>query len=349
MILRVTVSGKRCLNTFFSWLAIAFVLHFLLVTFQFGPSLKALYDPLAAVGAVESSAKSAPSLCPIPDIFHGRWVNVTYDAPPYIPKLGSESYKKVCRDFSGSSNTSFHTYEWEPFAVKEQGCQFANFNVESYCHVMRNKTVAIVGDSISFDHFLSLTHLLGVPQVLPKVRAKESLTISRVCQNTSILLGKRDFYLQSLPQILEDFGPDVLVLNRGAHFAQDDKLLSDLQTIAFDKVRNWQRDHCKKNGKECLFIWRTTMPGHPNCQNFTIPVNNLTSIEDNLYLQTDERYRNFHWSKFQGQNRLVQEALQGFNISHEIMDGYPAMMMRPDLHKAQKPGQDCLHTVSLSV
>jgi hypothetical protein len=42
-----------------------------------------------------------------------------------------------------------------------------------------NWTIAIVGDSTSFYRFLSLTHLLGVPQALPKGRRKDALLISR--------------------------------------------------------------------------------------------------------------------------------------------------------------------------
>ena len=66
---------------------------------------------------------------------------------------------------------------------------------------MRNRTVAIIGDSISLDHFLlslairigdsisldhfllSLSHLLGVPYALPKVMNRNVLLKSHVCND----------------------------------------------------------------------------------------------------------------------------------------------------------------------
>jgi hypothetical protein len=124
---------------------------------------------------------------------------------------------------------------------------------------MKNKTVAIVGDSTLFDHFLSLSHLLKVPQALPRVRSKDTLLISQVCNNeddnnnnsnnnsnsnnsnnsaggggadssSSKLIGKRDFFVNSVKEIVRDHFPDVLVLNRGTHYVPNNQLLGQLNS-----------------------------------------------------------------------------------------------------------------------
>ena len=291
--------------------------------------------------------QSSPPLCPVDEIFSGTWVNITYDHPFYIPARG-EIQQKTCSDFNPTQNI-YHTYRWEPEAVRTRGCRFADtLDEDSYCRIMKNKTVAIVGDSISYDHFLSLSHLLGVPQVLPKAMKKTALQISHVCHNTSRLIGKRDFYLHSVQDITNEFFPDVLILNRGAHYTSDEELLQDLNTTTFRHVQDWQT-RCQQqqqqqlmddNHKKCLFIWRTTTPGHPDCQNFTQPSTSVAQME--YLVQSHSLSRGNHWDQFFGQNKLVLETLkQHANLSYEIMDGYYVNILRPDLHKRG----DCLHTV----
>ncbi|KAL3906950.1 MAG: hypothetical protein SGILL_009070 [Bacillariaceae sp.] len=207
---------------------------------------------------------------------------------------------------------------------------------------MSNKTVAIVGDSISYDHFLSLTHLLGVPQSLPNAMRKTALEVSHVCsQNSPMLIGKRDFYLQSVGDITQQFFPDVLVLNRGAHFVDDASLLRDMNSTILPQVQEWQ-ERCRLANKECLFVWRTSVPGHPECNSFQEPSTSIAEMEE--LVRNHSMATGYHWDQFLPQNKLVLELLrQTPNLAYDVMDGYPAQILRPDLHK----GGDCLHTVSV--
>ena len=144
------------------------------------------------------------------EMTQGSWVNATYSSPPYIPMRG-ETHQNTCQGFDPKT-TMYKTYEWMPISsssssssnfvdvsteaeTKQQHsqsqsltnppCEFSRFDPLLYCPLVANKTIAIIGDSISFDHFLSLSHLLGVPQALPKVRRRGAIIISDTCAGNS--------------------------------------------------------------------------------------------------------------------------------------------------------------------
>lgn len=250
--------------------------------------------------------------------------------PPYVPMRG-EVQQKTCRGFD--PNATWKEWEWTPDA----DCEFLNseFDEEMYCSLAKNKTIAIVGDSISLDHFLSLKHFMGVPQALPRARNKGALLVSNICNGTSRLIGKRDFFLQSVSDINKMYEPDVLILNRGAHYTPDGDLLNHLKQTLIPQIFHWQND-CEAKGKICNFVWRTTVPGHPDCGRYSKPSDSIEDME-----QIIANTSLFNWREFRGQNELVLDALQE-NVAFDMMDSYSINILRPDVHV---PPGDCLHTV----
>ena len=314
---------------------------------------------------IEITVPNSTYFCPIQDLKIGSWVNITYDLPPYTPMRG-EVQQKTCSDFK--QNSTFKTWIWEPEAIHSKGCSFKSFEEESYCRLMKNKTVAIIGDSISFDHFLSLSHLLGVPHALPRAMNKDALLISQVCNkeddnknnnnnsnnsaggvggdsSSSKLIGKRDFFLHSVKKIVRDHFPDVLVLNRGAHYVPNNQLLGHLNNNLFPQLNDWQA-MCELEHKDCLLIWRTTVPGHPNCAQFTRPSDSVEEMEHIIATEDSIPWTGFHWNETKIQNELVLKAFQiqktAANLSYEVMDAYHVNILRPDMHASKN---DCLHTV----
>jgi hypothetical protein len=69
---------------------------------------------------------------------------------------------------------------------------------------------------------------------------------------------RRDDNLKNLASILEEKFPIILILNRGAHYVQDDELLSDLQDT-FLHVQNWQTK-CKQQ-----YGFNVTFSGERQC------------------------------------------------------------------------------------
>jgi hypothetical protein len=249
-------------------------------------------------------AAAAP-YCPIHDLKYGRWIHATYDSPPFIPLLASNpSHSRTCPDLQ--PNSTFHTWEWEPNAVKDTGCTYTDFSLETYCRVMANRTLAIIGDSISFDHYVSLSHLLGVPQRQPLARDRTALRTSYVCDNTSLLVGQKDFFLNEVEEIVDKYFPDVMVLNRGAHYQPDDQLLGHMENIVFPQLRSWQ-GRCQQQKKRCILVWRTTVPGHPNCFNYSEPSTSLAEMEKLVHQKPIDGY---NWHLFSHQNELVLNAYQ---------------------------------------
>ena len=235
------------------------------------------------------------SLCTMKDLVQGKWIlGKEKEHPPYIPMKG-EVHTKTCPKFE--PDKTWQEWEWAP----NSNCEFSNsnFDEELYCSLAINKTIAIIGDSISLDHFLSLTHLLGVPQALPRVRNINALLISNVCNGTSTLIGRRDYYLTSVSQIIDDHAPDILILNRGAHYRPDFELIHHLNHSVVNLISNWQ-ESCRKNGRGCHFVWRTTVPGHLNCSKYSKPSNNIEEMEK--LVSTSSQH---NWDKFKDQNKLV--------------------------------------------
>mmetsp|Transcript_15543 Transcript_15543/g.23521 ORF Transcript_15543/g.23521 Transcript_15543/m.23521 type:complete len:345 (-) Transcript_15543:510-1544(-) len=275
------------------------------------------------------------TLCTMEQLVQGKWtMGAEKDKPPYIPTPG-ERQQKTCHGFDPSAR--WQDWEWTP--EDHSRCDFLNSDIDSdlFCSLARNKTIVIQGDSISFDHFLSLSHLLGVPVAPPRAVPKDPLRVSKICNGTSMLIGKKDFHLQQVGRIIKEFHPDVMILNRGAHYVSDEQLIQHLNSTVIPHIVTWQ-DECVLEKKDCHFVWRSTVPGHPHCTQFTKPAESVEEME--MMIATSPQY---NWDKFKGQNELVMDLLSGSSLTaFNMFDGYPINILRPDLHGPAH--NDCLHT-----
>lgn len=276
--------------------------------------------------------------CAVEDLKEGKWIPVTYASPPYFPHYSN----RVCSGFDPNSEKPFETWEWQPSAVDTKGCVFSGFHKESYCELMRNKTIAIIGDSTSFDHYLSVSHLLDVPMELPQPMKVDPLSISEVCEGTSKLIGQKDMDLHTVGDIVTTFSPDVLVLNRGLHYAPDDELVFHINQTIVPQLEEW-RAKCIDDEKSCLLIWRTTSPGHPNCIEGSTPSSSIEEMEELVQVGSKSgKYTDWHWDDLTAQNSLVTSFFKmNTTLEVEVMDGYHLQVLRPDSHN---PPEDCLHT-----
>jgi hypothetical protein len=361
----------------------------------------------------------SPHLCSLEEMTQGSWVNATYSSPPYIPMRG-ENQQNTCPGFDPKT-TAYETYEWMPTSSSSSSnldplCEFSKFDPLSYCPLVANKTIAIIGDSISFAHFLSLSHLLGVPQSLPRAMRRGAVLISDTCGNittrttpdsdrvilhangtnltdflhadelsskVSKLIGKKDFFLHATPEIIKEYQPDILILNRGAHYTPDSELIHDLNTTIIPALKLWQEecqsrqeplhtgtgtmvqeydgtdtprslrtkswtktralhgsDQYQNYSRQCMLIWRTSIPGHPNCTDFKRPSNSLSEME--ALVQTGA-IKGYNWEKFKDQNAIAVKMLIDAGLDVDVMDAYKVNILRPDGHAGPR---DCLHTVS---
>jgi GDSL/SGNH-like Acyl-Esterase family found in Pmr5 and Cas1p len=132
------------------------------------------------------------------------------------------------------------------------------------------------------------------------------------------------------------------VLNRGAHYKADAAYLEEWRRT-LDVVEEWLA-RCKQLKIKCHFFWRSTVPGHHHCHDFTEPVNDLAVMEAhvaNLSLYDSNGVR-YHWQGFRHQNLLAEAELERrrANLPYRVLDGYRINILRPDGHARS----DCLHS-----
>lgn len=303
--------------------------------------------------SVDGTTQFQPSLpspsilpaCTRDQVITGKWNATTLDAPPYVPR----NVQIRCYPESEYKKGYWNTYEWQPAATN---CKLSSWNKSVFCALLRRSTVLIIGDSLSWEHYRSLNHLLGVKDISQSMqhesKAKEKNIVKLACQQQVKLVFRRDDLLSNVTDAIFKKGtfPQVIVLNRGAHY-QNDTMLMEGITKVIDELKIWH-SKCSEYGIKCHLFWRTSVPGHPQCQdrNYTEPVNDLHSIESLIgdLSNYDNRTVSYRWYEYQHQNELVISRLtQAFGPSEiEIIDGYYLNVRRPDEHRAHQG--DCLHS-----
>jgi len=322
-------------------------------------------------------------LCNREQIRSGSWEStVLPHGAPYIP---IDNWQKSChrrerRDF----NLPWNTYQWIPHDERDGKCVFSKWNATTFCDMIVHNTnnsssidntatkeevpitISFIGDSTTFQHYSSLAMLLGQTVTEREQHASrknhQSVTKS-TCHGAVTLSYLRDDTLDMMNQELILQKPNIVILNTGLHYRRDDILLRSMnRTITF--LEKWQ-NNCRKSSfgsrrlPWCLPILRTTMPGHPHCDTYTEPQNNLSIIEPTI--QTIANYAqykngfNFHWWDMKYQNGLVENALSSSSSStatttstmmdrleYEILDAYEVLTRRPDGHMWGN-NKDCLH------
>ena len=287
--------------------------------------------------------------CTREEIRHGRWNEVALPEAPYVPPEGY--YKgvhggSVCDDFSSTGDVLFYTYEWVPHnssSSRYGGCTFDPWNATEFCSLGWT-SIAIVGDSLSWEHYSALLMTLGLhsdpnDQFVSRRGKKSIFTMG--CNDTLKLIYQRSDQLEYVPQVIREENPQILILNKGSHPVSDDIYMAGWnQTISIleDHERN-----LTSLGIPNLFFFRTTVPGHPQCETYTAPVNNITEIE--AVIANKSLYQGnmmkFKWWQFKAQNKIMEDLLAQSTLqNYHVMDAYDINIRRPDHHR---PPADCLH------
>ncbi|CAI5941543.1 unnamed protein product [Closterium sp. NIES-65] len=114
-----------------------------------------------------------------------------------------------------------------------------------------------------------------------------------------------------------------IVLNRGAHYTEDEQLVSELYAT-LSAIRTV--------APNVLLIYRNTPPGHAHCKRHSKP----------LRYRQDAAQLPYHWGDFGRQNELARRVVERYGGVYWDVD--TATGLRPDGHVMLKDGRaDCLH------
>ncbi len=287
----------------------------------------------------DDADKSLLDLCRREEIFKGSWVGVRKESPPYVPK--NEHLR--CYPDKAYLGPTWETHQWQPHATH---CIFSEWNRSDFCSLMTLGTILVAGDSLSWEQYSSLGQLLGLRvHQTSQFLSKNQNHVQYGCNKQSRLVFRRDDILSDLTSTILETFPQVIVLNRGAHYQNDTALMSGIRHNIVE-LQEWKAK-CKASGMKCHLFWRTSVPGHPLCNqiNFTQPNNDLVAMEAWIENRSnyDDHTIKYHWYDYQHQNNLILDALRrglGYD-GFEVLDAYYLNILRPDEHRVRQG--DCLH------
>lgn len=305
--------------------------------------------------SISAGTSTPPRLCSLEEIKHGAWHSITLPNAPYVPAVKAHS---TCYSKESLTKANWSTYEWIPSAASStadnSSCKWTKWDKSLFCKAFENQTIAILGDSLSWEHYSSLAntfgHRVGWQQEV-WTNSKNKNLVKMACNDTVRLVGRKLGKMRpnATTHLINQHFPNVLVMNFGAHYVLDEQLVASVQQ-GIDEVRHWQ-DECRARQRKCQFVWRTTVPGHPNCRAYTKPAMSLAEMEAlvqnrSLYPALGRKGHTFNWWEFQHQNQMVVSLLKESGIQFDILPAYEINMLRPDAHHGtfKKGVIDCMHS-----
>jgi len=298
-----------------------------------------LINRMVSISSTESISTDVTSTgisyCSRDQVRNGQWEAVNHSMAPYVPAV---SWEKTCYGKGGSrqgelEQTPFADTQWTVSSPEK--CSFVPFSVERFCQVVGNRTIAFLGDSITWQQYNSLSYLTHAKDEFREIPK----CLSHACNGTVKLFWQRDNYAteKGMKSVIKSVDPDIIVFNRGAHYTENITIISQLNKTLVS-AGEWQKD-CKEKGRDCILFWRTTAPGFPQCNSIPGPLTNRTFGEARV--QNKSLYPSSHnWWEFASQNSIVEELLKTHKLRLSFIDFYEMAMLRPDNHIDAK---DCLH------
>jgi len=206
-------------------------------------------------------------------------------------------------------------YEWHP-----HNCRLPLWSAAEFCHVLRNRTLLILGDSTMEQSFVTLTSLLTADL------AGGAACVKQVLYGWSSHLMTSTFP-NNVPDYLAQVSPDIVVLAAGAHF-QDHGDLKVVLDLLETELKPWY-------AKVPLFIWKSQNPPHVGCDWHHAPLNE--GHEYSPAELAEIKYNN--WNLF--------PSFDAYARSRAVANGWrfldmSPLYLRPDGH-SRGSKKDCLH------
>ena len=247
-------------------------------------------------------------------------------------------YSKGCTcdeaDHTMNAVTQREKYQWVP-----THCVLPKWDAISFCSVLGNRTIMIIGDSTM--HQSSTTLMAMISQ--NNAKCAHQITYGQ----SHFLIYGHPTNFKMVHQVekfyrLHNHLPDIVILTVGAHLGDMGDLTTIWETpeglindINFLRSNPWGQHH------NISFVWKTQNPGHINC---TGTPNPLTEIKIG---SVDDPVDIFHWNihpAFDEKNKNYSKALDikvlDMSPLYYRADGHPSLKQ---LLYQKKVFYDCLH------
>ncbi|CAI7881564.1 unnamed protein product [Closterium sp. NIES-54] len=117
---------------------------------------------------------------------------------------------------------------------------------------------------------------------------------------------------------------DILVMNRGAHYAGDDVFVPELRETILA---------LRMHFPDALIVYRNTPPGHANCTQYWEPISKRQEPETLPY----------NWGDFVRQNEMAREIVEAAGAVYLDVDTMTALRADGHVGKNRRYKVDCLH------
>ncbi|CAI5500015.1 unnamed protein product [Closterium sp. Naga37s-1] len=117
---------------------------------------------------------------------------------------------------------------------------------------------------------------------------------------------------------------DILVMNRGAHYAGDDVFVPELRETILA---------LRTHFPDALIVYRNTPPGHANCTQYWEPISKRQAPETLPY----------NWGDFVRQNEMAREIVEAAGAVYLDVDTMTALRADGHVGKNRRYKVDCLH------
>ena len=289
------------------------------------------------LGKTKKHSNKSTKRCTRSQISQGNWVPARYEKPPYPCALAPSDHF-LCRN---STKEGWNTYDWTVNDI----CLFSEWSDDDFCSLLRNQTILFWGDSLTREQYIDIVRRYGWNGTKHDIFWGDDRPI---CDGSTWVSLRVDRTLKGRNGTPRP--PDIVVANRGMHYTPDNEFSSGIDK-AIKWLQNWQMNspHCRKTSSFCLSTWRTSVPGHPSCQRFHKPSDNLLEMErlvanQSMY-NTPSEYTKLGWWAMKHQNLIAKEIFASSNLSYAVIDAYDLQILRPDLHLG--PG-DCVHNFEMT-
>ena len=162
-----------------------------------------------------------------------------------------------------------------------------------------------------------------------------------------------------MKNVISTFRGNLIVANEGPHYMPGGEFVKFVDSL-IRWLRHWQdtAPACQAKSRAgitecllaCMVVWKTSVPGHPNCKEFSQPSSNVTEMEalvaNPMPYDNNAEYKRYGWWAMKHHNRIVEQRFAERNLTYAIMDAYALRILRPDQHFSER--HDCVHNKEMT-